>query len=166
LCARQQGRYVIFTRRSDAKRIAESDAYARLSQRLPVEIEALPDRLFAGNPHVIHLELWNRAAKVAAKRGEWIALIAADTITADDALCHHGDGLAAGKFVVYGLPVGVTEHTFMADIERFGDHSDGAWIIPPRALMRRALENLSPLYACYLRDGRRFGDHPELILYP
>src|SRR5262249_3087592 len=73
LCARQQGRYVIFTRRSDAKRIAESDAYARLSQRLPVEIEALPDRLFAGNPHVIHLELWNRAAKVAAKRGEWIA---------------------------------------------------------------------------------------------
>src|SRR5215475_11099349 len=79
LCTRQQGRYVIFTRRSDAKRIAESDAFARLSQRLPVEIEALPDRLFAGNPHVIHVELWSRAARVAAERGEWIALIAADT---------------------------------------------------------------------------------------
>jgi Fasciclin domain len=93
-------------------------------------------------------------------------LIAADTITADDALDHLADEFAAGKSVVYGLPLRVTEHTFMVDIERFGDHSDGAWIIAPRALMRRAFENLSPLYSCYLRDGRRFGDHPELILYP
>jgi Fasciclin domain len=166
LCALQQGRYVIFTRRSHAKRIASSDAYARLSRCLPVEVEALPDRVFAGNPHVIHVELWGRAAKAAVERGEWIALIAADTITADDALIHLADQFVAGKSVVYGLPLRVTEHTFMADIERFGDHSDGAWVIPPRALMRRAFENLSPLYACYLRDGRRFGDHPELILYP
>jgi hypothetical protein len=166
LCALQQGRYVILTRQSDAKRIATSDAFARLSRHLPVEIEALPDRVFAGNPHVIHVELWGRAAKAAVERGEWIALIAADTITADDALIHLADQFVAGKSVVYGLPLRVTEHTFMADIDRFGDHSDGAWVISPRALMRRAFENLSPLYACYLRDGRRFGDHPELILYP
>jgi hypothetical protein len=166
VCAVQQGRYVIFTRRSDAKRIASSDAYARLSRHLPVELEALPDRVFAGNPHVIHVELWSRAAKSAAERGEWIALIAPDTITANDALDHLADQFAAGKSVVYGLPLRVTEHTFMADIERFGDHADGVWVIPPRALMRRAFENLSPLYACYLRNGRRFGDHPEFILYP
>src|SRR5262249_14505193 len=28
------------------------------------------------------------------------------------------------------------------------------------------LENLSPLLLCYFRDSRRFGNHPEFLLYP
>src|SRR5262245_36128357 len=50
LCSLQQGRYVIFTRRSDAERIAGSAAFSRLSRCLPVELIALHDKFFAGNP--------------------------------------------------------------------------------------------------------------------
>jgi hypothetical protein len=160
------GRYVIFTRRSDAKRIAKSKAFCRLSRCLAVELIALHDKFFEGNPHVIHVELWSRAARDAAVNGEWIAFISADTIFADGALGHLSDQFAAGKTIVYGFPLRVTEHTFMAKIDRLVDRSAEAWAIPARALMRAALENLSPLYSCYLRDGRRFGDHPELLLYP
>jgi hypothetical protein len=166
LCANGQGRYVIFTRRSDAQRIAASEAYARLSRHLPVELEALPDRIFAGNPHVIHMDLWGKAAKSAANRDEWIAFMIPDNITADGSLGHLADQFPAGKTSVYGIPLRVTEHTFLADADRLGHRSDGAWIIPARDLMRLAFENLSPLGLSYLRDTQRFGDHPELVLYP
>jgi uncharacterized surface protein with fasciclin (FAS1) repeats len=166
ICANGQGRYVIFTRRSDAERIAASDAFAHLSRHLPVELEALPDRTFAGNPHVIHMDLWGKAAKSAADRDEWIAFMIPDNITAEGSLGYLADQFSAGKTSVYGIPLRVTEHTFLADADRLGHRSDGAWIIPARDLMRLAFENLSPLGLSYLRDTQRFGDHPELVLYP
>jgi fasciclin domain-containing protein len=166
LCANGQGRYVIFTRRSDAERIAASDSFVRLSRHFPVEIEPYPDRFFAGNPHVIHMDLWGKAAKSAADRDEWIAFMIPDNITADGSLGHLADQFLAGKTSVYGIPLRVTEHTFLADADRLGHRSDGAWIIPARDLMRLAFENLSPLGLSYLRDTQRFGDHPELVLYP
>src|ERR1700757_1408295 len=55
LCARQQGRFLIFTRRSDAKRISDSNAISLLSRSIPVELIALPDVLFGGNAHIIHI---------------------------------------------------------------------------------------------------------------
>jgi uncharacterized surface protein with fasciclin (FAS1) repeats len=166
LCTNGQGRYVIFTRHSDAERIAASDAFARLAQYLPVELNALPDRRFAGNPHDTHMELWGTAAKAAAERDEWIAFVIPDNITADGALGYLADQFSDGKTAVYGIPLRVTAHTFLADADRLGFRSDGAWIISARALMRLAFENLSPLGLSYLRDTQRFGDHPELVLYP
>src|SRR5262249_32402457 len=94
LCAFQRGRDVIFTRRSDENCIAKSAAFARLSRCLPVELVALDDRFFEGNPHVIHVDLWARAARNAAIQGEWIAFIAPDTIYADGALRQLSDQFA------------------------------------------------------------------------
>jgi hypothetical protein len=115
---------------------------------------------------VIHVDLWSRAARDAALRGEWVAFISPDTVFSDSALRQLSDQFTAGKTIVYGFSLRVTEHALVADIDRLGDRSAETWVISARALIGMALENLSPMIACYLRDTRRFGDHPELLLYP
>jgi uncharacterized surface protein with fasciclin (FAS1) repeats len=166
LCARQQGRYVIHTRQSESERIRSSAAFAMLARCLPVELVAHPDEFFEGNPHTLHGTLWRAATDNAAERSEWIAFIAADIVLAEGALRHLADQFAAGKTIVYGFTLRVTEHTFLPNLQHESDGTSAALAISPRALTALALNHLAPLYICYLRETRHFGYHPELLLYP
>jgi hypothetical protein len=166
LRTKQSGRYVISTSTADRARMEGSKELARLADLLPVEFFTYPEWDFEGNPHIIHHQLWLDVMTDAAHRGEWVAFITPDCLFANGSIAHMGRRIAAGKAVLFGFPLRVIEHTFLAALDGVIDRSAEVWDLSRRKLVELALEHLSPMTICYMRETRRFGHWPEYLVYP
>jgi hypothetical protein len=161
-----QGRYTIYTTAEDESRILKSPIFRKFRKIIRCDIIRISDEVYKQNPHVTHARLWRSDAKNAARIGAWVCFISPDTFWGNGSLARVGRAFAEGKKVVYGFPMRVIDETVCSELE-FRDYgADVELTIEPRTLMEIGLRHLSPLFACYSRHARRFGHHPEYLVYP
>ncbi|MBM3777960.1 MAG: hypothetical protein FJW23_06920, partial [Acidimicrobiia bacterium] len=108
----------------------------------------------------------NVAFRTAARENAAVVLLAPDTIWTDGTLEAVGRAAMSGKRAVMQAGIRVREETALPVIlEAFQPAADGSITIPPRALVRIALDHMHPYYRAWYWDAPEFSNAPANVYF-
>ncbi len=156
--------YLIFTQRSDRKRLEAAPQIRALREFMDVQIELL-DQKDLDNPIAAHHKAWNIAVKRARHEGQLILLMPPDVAWSNNAFSTVGDRLVEGHKAIFMTYMRAVTDGFVPALLARANPSELEISVTPQDMVQLCLQNLHPLMAAYLRSSDHFPYHPEMILW-
>lgn len=165
--------YVVYTSQKDFDRINTDPNFIKVKSVMKTRIVVM-DNLFTSDDQVIseYDQVLSSLAKChaiaveeAAKEGAALVFLAPDAVWSEGAFRRMKEIAASGKRVVAIPGVRVNMDTFLPDMLRRHVKPDGSIPIPPRNLVRLAMDNLHPLTEALSVDSDMFTSDMAFHLY-
>jgi hypothetical protein len=134
-------RYVIFTRATDAERIRASAVYAQLNNLMTVSIQLIEEEIRV--PHDTMSNCFRRGINEAEAADAAVVFLTPDLVFANGSFAALKRLCEQGADVVYIPGIRTLKHSVSSVLKTY--FQDGRIAVPPRELMRIALDHLHPL---------------------
>ena len=157
--------FKIYTRPQDVPSIMASAAYRRLAPLVETQfLDFDPTR--SGDKYAAMTACHRLALQEAAEKHAAVVFLAPDTIWADGSLATVARAAMAGKRAVMQGGLRVMRDTALPALSRFYvEGATGVASVPPRALVRVALDHMSADFAAWFWDSPDFSRNPANVYW-
>ena len=154
-------RYRILTAAADRARLENANEMRALRARLPVDIVVMDEDPGDATRYRRMIRYHRRAVEDALRCEATLVFLAPDHVLATGTMARLVERRAEGYRAVVCPALRLSKESMLDTLAEYGTHD-----VPPRTLVRLALQHLHPLTLEHMADAQAFSRHPTSVYWP